>query len=306
MSKIKVVHYINQFFAGLGGEEMANEGPGAKDGATGPGQALQLALGDMAEVVATVYCGDNYINENPDSATDKIVDYVSKYQPDVVMAGPAFNAGRYGIACGRVCIAVQERLKVPAVSGMYHENPAVEIYRSQLYIVPTGATAASMAEAFSGMARLAIRLAQGERIGVPTEEGYIPRGLRFTEMSSTSAAERALDMLLRRLKNQEFQTEWPVPQYDRVTPPAAVKELGEATIALVTTGGIVPKNNPDKLESTFATKWLKCNISALPDLTSGEWDAIHGGYDTTYAGDDPDRVLPLDVMREFETEGTIG
>ena len=32
----------------------------------------------------------------------------------------------------------------------------------------------------------------------------------------------------------------------------------------------------------------------------------HGGYDQTYANEDPDRVLPVDVMRNLEKEGKIG
>ena len=32
----------------------------------------------------------------------------------------------------------------------------------------------------------------------------------------------------------------------------------------------------------------------------------HGGYDQTYANADPDRVLPIDVLRDLEKEGKIG
>ena len=45
MTNLKVVHYLNQFFAGVGGEEKANVGPGAREGAVGPGMALNQALG---------------------------------------------------------------------------------------------------------------------------------------------------------------------------------------------------------------------------------------------------------------------
>ena len=58
MNTIRVVLYLNQFFAGLGAEEYAGTGPGKKSGAVGPGIALQQALGEGAHVVATVHCGD--------------------------------------------------------------------------------------------------------------------------------------------------------------------------------------------------------------------------------------------------------
>ena len=65
--KIRVVHYLNQFFAQIGGEDKADVGLGFKDGPVGPGRALQQALGDNGEIVATVYCGDNYFAEHQEA-----------------------------------------------------------------------------------------------------------------------------------------------------------------------------------------------------------------------------------------------
>ena len=64
MSKIRVVQYINQFFAQIGGEEKADIPAELREGPVGPGLALNQAWGDEAEVVATVICGDSYFNEN--------------------------------------------------------------------------------------------------------------------------------------------------------------------------------------------------------------------------------------------------
>ena len=38
---IKIVHYINQFFAGIGGEEKADIKPEVREGVVGPGAALK-------------------------------------------------------------------------------------------------------------------------------------------------------------------------------------------------------------------------------------------------------------------------
>jgi glycine reductase len=62
MSKLRVVHYINNFFAGIGGEEKADIAPEVRDGVVGPGLALDKAFGEEAEVVATVICGDSYFS----------------------------------------------------------------------------------------------------------------------------------------------------------------------------------------------------------------------------------------------------
>ena len=56
--KIRVVHYINQFFAGIGGEDKADAPPERRAGAVGARCALQAAFGQDAEIVATILCGD--------------------------------------------------------------------------------------------------------------------------------------------------------------------------------------------------------------------------------------------------------
>ncbi|MDD2295943.1 MAG: glycine/betaine/sarcosine/D-proline family reductase selenoprotein B, partial [Eubacteriales bacterium] len=97
MNQIKVVHYLNQFFAQIGGEEKANIPPGIKEGPIGPGMAFQAALGDNAKMVATIYCGDSYFNENTEASIEAILMMIREQKPDLVICGPAFNAGRYGV-----------------------------------------------------------------------------------------------------------------------------------------------------------------------------------------------------------------
>ena len=59
MAKYRVVHYINQFYAGIGGEEQADTGLFCEEGPKGPGMAFKGALGPDFEIVATIYWGDN-------------------------------------------------------------------------------------------------------------------------------------------------------------------------------------------------------------------------------------------------------
>ena len=101
MAKLRVVHYINQFFAQIGGEEKADYPAECRPGeVVGPGLALQAGLKDEAEIVGTIVCGDSYFNENIDKAKADILEMVKELKPDVFVAGPAFTAGRYGVACG--------------------------------------------------------------------------------------------------------------------------------------------------------------------------------------------------------------
>ena len=111
MSKIRVVHYINQFFANIGGEEKADYPAELRVGeVVGPGLALAQKFGDEAEIVATIVCGDSYFNENLEKAKAEILEMVKGQNADLFIAGPAFNAGRYGVACGTVCDMIKEEL----------------------------------------------------------------------------------------------------------------------------------------------------------------------------------------------------
>ena len=49
----KLVHYINQFFAGIGGEDKADVSPEVRDGIVGPGMAFKAAFNGEAEIVVT-------------------------------------------------------------------------------------------------------------------------------------------------------------------------------------------------------------------------------------------------------------
>jgi len=306
MGEIKVVHYLNQFFAGIGGEEKADIKPEVREGIVGPGQALEAAFGGNAKIVATVICGDSYFNENVDEAKKEIIEMIKRYNPDLFIAGPAFNAGRYGVACGDICKTVKEVLNIPVVTAMYPENPGADIYKKDVTIMETGDSAASMRKAAPSLAAAAIKLAKGEDLGTPDEGGYIPRGIRKNVFTKDRGAKRAVDMLVNKISGKEFKTEYPMPEFDRIPPNPAVKDMSKAKIALVTSGGIVPKNNPDRIESSSASKYGKYDISGVNCLSCDAYETAHGGYDPVYANQSSDRVLPVDVLRDLEKEGRIG
>jgi len=306
MSKIKVVHYINQFFAGIGGEEFADHKPEIRDGVVGPGMAFTAAFGDKAEIIKTVVCGDSYFNENLEDAKKAIIDMVRSANPDIFIAGPAFNAGRYGVACGTICDAVHQELNIPVITGMFEENPGAEMFKDKMYIVATKDSAAGMRDAVPAIAALAVKLANKEPVGASAEEGYLPNNTRVNFFEKERGSKRAVDMLLKKMAGKPFTTEYPMPDFDRVEPNPAVRDIKSATIAILTSGGIVPKGNPDRIESSSASKYGEYDITGVNDLTEATYETAHGGYDPVYANADADRVLPVDVLRDFEREGIIG
>ena len=303
---IKAVHYVNQFFAGIGGEEKADTKPHVAE--TLPPISVQLnsKLGEDIEIVAIVVCGDSYFGENMDEASAEVLELIKGFEPDLFIAGPAFNAGRYGVAAGTITKVVKEALNIPCLTGMYVENPGADMFKKDLYIIETSDSAAVMRKALPKMAKLAKKLANGEEIGSPAEEGYIARGVRVNYFAEDRGSKRAVDMLIKKIKGEEFVTEYPMPDFDRVDPNPAVKDLSKATIALVTSGGIVPKGNPDRIESSSASKYGEYSIEGVMDLTEETYETAHGGFDPVYANEDADRVLPVDVLRDLEKEGVIG
>ena len=122
---VRAVHYLNQFFAGLGGEEAAETPPTRLEGAVGPGRGLAAQL-EGIEIVATLACGDDYFGEHEEEALDQLLGLLEAERPDLLVAGPAFGSGRYGYACARFSRAAAERLGIPVLAAMHEENPGVE------------------------------------------------------------------------------------------------------------------------------------------------------------------------------------
>jgi glycine reductase len=222
------------------------------------------------------------------------------------------------MACAEISRLVAKELGIPVVTGMYTENPGVEVCREFAYIASSGSSAADMGKTLPVMAGLAKKLLAGEEIGAPEENGYIPRGCRKTLIVEKRGSLRAVDMLLAVLAGRDFKTEMPMPVFDSVPPAPAIKDLSRAVIALCTSGGLVPQGNPDRVESAAAQKWAKYDISGRKALSGyaihdaatktfvNDFYSTHGGYDPAYANEMPDRIAPLDILNEFRDEAYIG
>ena len=303
---MRIVHYLNQFFGGIGSEEQAGSPLRDVETAVGPGRLLEQTLGDGANVVKTLICGDNYAVEHQDELVAAVVEHVRGSGADLFVAGPCFDAGRYGLAAGALCTAVQTELGIPSLTAMHEENPGVDLYREGLYIIDSGRNAAKMKEVIQQMARLAKKLMAGEAIGMPQEEGYLTRGLIRDEFVDKSSAERLVDMVLAKVQEQPFDTEMPVTSFAPVAKPRGVDDLSKATVMLITDGGLVPKGNPDNIEGMAATRWGAYDISGTDDLAGEDYEISHGGYDPRFVQADPDRLVPLDALRQLEKEGAVG
>lgn len=307
MAKLRAVYYINQFYAGIGGEEMADTGLHIYEEKKGPALGIEPMWKGEMEVVKVLVCGDNFINtdEKFESILPQIKKEILEAQPDIFIAGPAFNAGRYGVACAKMCDYVKKELNIPSVTGMWWENPAVGMYVKDNYIISTTETASGMRKSFPKVAALALKIAKKEEIGPAYKEGYLPTGHRYNEYHEKTGARRVTELLLDKLYHRPYRTEVPLRAFEQVPPAEAVCSMEDVQIALITTGGLVPTGNPDKLKQAFAVSYGKYNMEGLKSLDKGVYESIHGGYDTTDASNDPHRLIPLDGMLELEKEKRI-
>jgi glycine reductase complex component B subunit gamma len=293
---VRAVHYVNQFFAGLGGEDKAKTPPTQLEGAVGPGRGLAA---EGIEVAATISCGDDYFAEREEEALAALLGYLEHHRPDVLVAGPAFGSGRYGYACGALAAAAAER-GIPAVTAMHPENPGVDA-AGKAYVVPTAVNVAGMRDALPRLARVAAALGEGRE---PKETDVLARGPRRNYFAEKTGAERAIDLLLAKLAG-ETRTEVG-GGLDRVSPPAPVANLAETLVALVTEAGCVPQGNPDRLPSVRAQGWFRYGLDGEETLSAARYESVHGGFDVTLANEDPNRLVPLDTARALEREGRIG
>ncbi len=301
--KWRAVCFLNQFFGQIGGEEKASVGFSVLNTLVGPTVLYNAQLGEECEIVGTVICGDNYFAENVEKAVAEGVELVKELKPDIFFAGPAFNAGRYGISCGNMAAAVGKQLGIPTVTGMYHENPAVELFRKQTYIVKTGILSSEMRHVVPKMVNLGLRLLKGESIGSAEKEGYIKRDVILNEKQEFNAATRAVNMVLDKIHGREFVSELLPPKFNLVNPAPPVSDVSKIKVAMVTDGGLIPQNNPDKLKPNASVTWGLYN---LDELLNNKHFVIHSGYDGTWVLENPYRLFPQDALKEMVEENKLG
>lgn len=301
--KARIVCYINQFFAQIGGEDKANVGVSVKNEPVGPTLLFDKMLKDIGDVVGTVICGDNYFVENQDQAIDDAMKIIEELKPDIFFVGPSFTAGRYGMNCGAIAMAVSKKLGIPCIAGMNEEAPAVPIYQQSMFILKTAQSARRLKDAVKSMVGVGRKILTGERVGSAALEGYFIRNRLINELVEKTASQRAIEMLKNKLTGDEWVSEIEAPKYKKIEPPKPLADIKSAKIAIVSDGGYIPTDNPDQIKSAAASTFGRYD---LDHLVKEDGMVIHAGYDKVYVDEDPNRLLPRDAMKELEEHGEIG
>lgn len=174
---IKIVQFLNQIQAGLGGDERMDIEPQAQKGAVGMGMLLKsILLRSGADIVGTVICGDNYFLEHKECAMKDLSDMIKKLGADVVICGPALNHKRYGECCGYLAEYLNQQCDIPSFAAMSAESTGTPLFRKKVYIIETPKVGGTgLNNSLRKIASFAIKIAKGEKIGTPQDEGYFPQ-----------------------------------------------------------------------------------------------------------------------------------
>ena len=108
-----------------------------------------------------------------------------------------------------------------------------------------------------------------------------------------------------RMGGRDWVTELPIRMPDAVVPAGPIADLSNAKLGLVTTGGLVPKGNPDRLVRGGAKGYLRYSIDGIDSLSAEEWESVHRGFYTAIVNENPNYVLPLNVVRDVERAGEV-
>ena len=136
--------------------------------------------------------------------------------------------------------------------------------------------------------------------------GFIPRGKRRAIMVERAGYQRAVTMLLDKMSGMSYSSEIHVISPGRVKPAPPVSNLEECKLGMVTTGGLIPKGNPERETSGHPDRYFKYSIDKIDEMVSDDWEAFHGGYYNITSSENPNYILPLPAVRELERTGVVG
>ncbi len=123
---MKIVLIFDQGLAGAGGKSNPHVGLNAQRGGIGSSLMLQPNFDAIqAEVVATLYCGNEFYKENKEEVVTKLAAMVKKLNPDFAVCGPCFNFPDYAEMAAKTAAVIIDKTNIKAVAMMSEENKDV-------------------------------------------------------------------------------------------------------------------------------------------------------------------------------------
>lgn len=164
---MKIIMIYDQIQSGAGIKDDHMIPLGAKKEVVGPAIMMEPYLKEVGgKVIACLYCGDGFYDENKDEVTRKLCAMVNKVKPDVVICGPAFNYEGYGKMAANVAYAINNNTEALAFAAMSKENEdTIKEFKDKIKIIETpkkGGT--GLNEALEGMCKLSKAMVENKDI----------------------------------------------------------------------------------------------------------------------------------------------
>ncbi len=123
---MKVVLVFDQGLAGAGGKSNPNVELTAVKGGIGSALMLEPHFKKInANVLATLYCGNEYYLQHKEEVTKKMSAMVNKLNPDFVVCGPCFNFEDYADMAANISSYINEHTSIKSCAMMSIENKDV-------------------------------------------------------------------------------------------------------------------------------------------------------------------------------------
>ena len=296
-----VVHYLNQFFAGLGGEEAADTEPFRIDGPVGPGNAL-AAAGITPDI--TIGCGDDYFGQHEAEALRSLLGWIGELRPgrpglrSVVRIGPLRIRVRRGGSGGRPTGHPGRRGDDPRFARRARERGR-RLHRAH------GLERREHADRVAHDRVAGDRLAAGETgREVPTKRDISREGSAQTCMPARTGAARAVDLVLSKLEGA-------VRDRDRAARPrgpgaAAHRRRGDGDRGARDRGGLRARR-AIRIVCRPVTRTCGCGTrSGCGSMSADRYETVHAGFDTAVANRIRTGWFPWTPARELEANGKIG
>lgn len=134
---MRIVLIFDQGLAGAGGKGNPNVGLNLIKGGVGSALMLEPHFKKIgAQVLATLYCGNEFYKEHKEEVVQKLTAMVKKINPDAVVCGPCFNFADYAEMAARVTDSVQANSDIPVVTMMSAENSElISEYKDKISII---------------------------------------------------------------------------------------------------------------------------------------------------------------------------
>lgn len=120
---MKIVMIFDQGLAGAGGKSNPNQELAIAKGGIGSALMLKPHFDKVsANIVATLYCGNEYFLKNEKEVVIKMTKMVEKIKPDIVVCGPCFNFEDYALMSAEIAKSIKENTDINVVAMMSKEN----------------------------------------------------------------------------------------------------------------------------------------------------------------------------------------